>query len=156
MTKECNPLVSLNAYAFSNGSGVGVNFPKGVIIRCGGLSISKDGIAAILARWDCSSALLARLFGLLDFLLMAVALPFMLLAYVIVIVVGVLCWTILSPIGCCSPTFFVFMKVVGIMALLAPLTIIVCPVLFVLSAFQIIVPELTCYVFQLHRWGQKE
>lgn len=76
---------------------IGLNFPKGLRIAVGGVLFSKDGIAEMLSDWNIATALVARLFGVLDTLFTAIAIPLMIAIYTILILFGVLMWILLFP-----------------------------------------------------------
>jgi presenilin-like A22 family membrane protease len=145
-------------------SGVGVNFPKGLIVACGGVSFSKDGIAAVLSDYDIVTAIGARLLGIVDTLFSAIAFPFAILSYLVLMVIGILSWVLFWPFAICawkSPTphsiaFKAYMMSVGIFALFGIPSILITVVLMVLTPFQILVPELTVFVLQIHRWSRQE
>jgi len=165
----CNPFVSLYFASTStrNGylqSGFGVNFPKGFILACGGLSFSKDGIAAVLRNYNIATALVARLLAIVDTLLTAIALPFAIAAYLVLMLIGTLSWLLLWPFAICawfSPTphavaLKAYLLAVGLFALLGIPSILGTILLMVLSIVQIIVPELTVAVLKIHKWGREE
>lgn len=121
-------------------------------------SFSKDGIANMLSDYNIATLLLARLVGLFDTIFTVIALPLAILCYLTLMIIGTVSWMLLWPFAllCPSPAFKVYMTAVGIFALCAIPSICVTIVLAILTPFQILVPELTVFVFQIHKWSRAE
>ncbi len=166
MSCKCfNPIVSLHVnsnHKINNRltRAIGVNMPKGLIVVAKGLSLSKDGIYDLLRDYSCSNMLLARLIGIFDFIATTLLLPFTLIIYTFLFILGLVSWLFLWPcaIGLWKKNlkFRAYMTFVGMAIPLAPLTMIVAVILVPLSALQIIVPELTALVLHIHLWGTTE
>jgi len=158
----CNPIASIQLAKTekTNGQltfGIGVDFPRGAILACGGVSFSKAGISHILRDWGIGSALIARAVGLVDTLLTLLLLGPAIISYVVIILIALVGWIFLSwNIMLCSPSVKAFLYTIGIFAICSPLTIVVAVLLTCLSPLQIIVPEFTSYVLQVHKWGSPE
>ena len=164
MTK-CNPIAQIDLHYKNTVNGriqnmFGINFPKGVFFTINGTSFTKDGIAETLHHWGLFEALLARGIGLIDTLLTFIAFPFAILTYAIILLLGIITWVFLFPFFLCfrstKTPFIVYMQVIGLLAICTPITLIAGAVLLVLSPLQIVLPELTCYIFQIHKWGKQE
>lgn len=158
---SCNPIASLYLASSQtvNGrlsSGIGINFPKGAILACSGISFSKDGIANILSYYSLENALAARLIGLVDMLLTFILYPFMVAAYLIVILLALLSIVFLLPFACCSLGIKTFVKTICILALFSPISILAATVMTALGILEVIAPEFTCYILQFHKWGRAE
>lgn len=161
---KCNPILSFDIYSSRTVNGRivranGINMPKGVILVSRGISFSKDGIADILSSYDCTSAMAARLVGFVDLIFTVLLFPFTIIAYVICFILALLSWVLLWPFALCcwdNIKFKTYMTFMAIALPTAALTLLVTVVLLPLTALQILVPELTVFVFRIHRWGKTE
>lgn len=164
--RDCkNPMMTMNLNAGSRINGrphnmIGINFPKGLILVINGISFSKDGVAEMLYDWSIGAALAARVFGLFDTIFTLIAIPLMFLIYTTIIVLGIVCWLLLWPFAIYGwsrwLSFKGFMVTVGIFIPCGLLALLASPVILLCTALQIIIPEFTCYVLQLHKWGNDE
>lgn len=168
MSEGCHPFFKVDFISSStvNGRttcGFGINFPKGCFLVINRTSFTKDGIAETLRYYGVQEAIFARFIGFVDTFFTALAMPFMVITYVLLFIIGILAWVFLWPfflISChmLSPGWVTLHATMIILAIGIPLSIftIVClPIIFFCTVLQIFVPELTCYVFQLHKWGKE-
>lgn len=136
-------------------SAFGIRWPQGFSLACGGVMYTKAGIADMLNNWDILTALAARVIGIIDTITFMINLPFMLLVYTVVTVFALINWILLGLfLFCASPTsrFSIYMKFLGIWALCYFPSLLLIIGLTILTPLQIIIPELTCYVFKIHEW----
>lgn len=161
---------SINGVVVS-GHHIGIVWPKGVYFHLfgGNIFISKDGVNQYLQRCyghgEYGHFLTARFVALLETILMFIALPFMLVAYLILTLsffcAGfVLFFTLPFEFDiCCNKCFGLEIAsnrtacgVMWILFLDALIAIMYAVVYIILSPFQIIVPEFTQLLLQYHKW----
>lgn len=133
----------------------GLDWPQGFSLACGGVSYTKKGVAGVLSDWNFLSALAARIIGLVDTITFMINLPLMLIVYTIFTVFAIANWILLGLFMICAPPmspFSVYMKFLGIWALYYIPTLLLVVVLTILTPFQIVIPELTCYLLKIHEW----
>lgn len=136
-------------------SAFGINWPKEFKLACGGFEFNKSGIAIILENWNIFTALAARGIGLIDTITYFINLPFMLLLYTVLTVWAIINWILLGIFIVCmdeNTTFYKYMMFIGMWGLFYIPTLLKIIMLTLLTPFQIIVPELTCYVFRIQEW----
>lgn len=141
------PWINLNL--LFNGNGFA--YPKGMIFGW----VSKDGVAEALYDYNIGTFFLARLLGLLDFVLYCIGAPIALLVYTLLFVLGILSLALLTiPRLLSNDPKLVFVWTFFAMSFLLYIpNILMVVFMMILSALQMIVPELTVWGLELHKWG---
>ena len=136
-------------------SAFGIRWPQGFLLACNGIAFNKVGVAEALNHWDLSTALFARCLGLVDTITFFITLPLMLLVYFALTLWAIIHWALLGWFMICAPPispFYLYMKFLGMWAVCFIPTLLMIIGLTILTPLQIIVPELTVYLLQIHKW----
>ena len=140
----------------------GTNFPKGIHIQYRNFNCSKEGIRDLVEDSNPVNAfVLSRLMGLLDAVLTFIVMPIGIVAHTVIMVTALLLWFFCWPVWLMyqissrgNQRFPTTMNAIGLLGVFSITSILVIPVVAVLSLFQFVSPELTVYVLKLHEWGE--
>ena len=166
-----NPLFRLYATWYCGELNFGINFPKGIFVHYGNFLVSKEGVHKII--YECYNTknpllfFLARFYGLLDTILFFMILPIMMIVYLTFILFFLMNSFWLSftlpfkfkiNIPCIklndgnTLTNRSLCKAIYLLLGSAILTFFVIIVYCIMTPLQILLPELTAFIFQLHKW----